>query len=171
VLRVGSPETASSTIAKQWKWLEDQRLVKRTGRRGRYSEVVLLREDGSGQPYSPTASGGRWIRIPFAYWTDNWYGRLDLPAKAVLLIGISLLDDFILPLEQAPKWYGISADTASRGLRTLGDAGLLTVRRLRKPSASAPNGFTVQSHYTLAGPFGPKGKRSGTLTRALEIDS
>lgn len=169
ILGVGTPETAASTISKQWKWLEEQKLIARAGRRGQYAEIVMLREDGSGDPYVPGLRGGNWFHVPFEYWTDHWFGKLSLPAKAVLLIGLSLLDDFVLPETKAPAWYGISPDTAGRGLRALREHGLLKVRRLQKPSEGAPRGFTVQHHYTLAPPFGPRGKRSKLLTRAREI--
>ncbi|MEO8291183.1 MAG: hypothetical protein ABI649_09355 [Gaiellaceae bacterium] len=166
---MGTPETAAATISKQWKWLEEQKLISREGRRGRYREIVMLREDGSGAAYLPGLRGGQWFHVPFEYWTHHWFGKLSLPAKAVLLIGLSLLDDFVLPETKAPTWYGISPDTAGRGLRSLREQGLLTVRRLKKPSEAAPLGFTVEHHYTLQPPFGPKGKRSKLLARAREV--
>ena len=169
ILGVGSEKTAASTISRQWRWLEEQKLIAREGRRGRYAEIVMLREDGSGSPYVPTPRGGTWLRLPFEYWTDHWLGRLSLPEKAVLLIGLSLLDDFVLPEAKAPSWDGISADTMGRGLRGLREQGLVAVRKLKKPSEGAPRGFTVEHHYTLRPPFGPKGKRSEHLARAKEI--
>jgi hypothetical protein len=168
-LSIGSTKTAASSISKQWRWLEEQNLIRRTGRSGRYAELEILREDGSGAHFLPGERGGPWFNVPFAYWEENWYGRLDLPAKAVLLISLSLMDDFYLPQEKAPAWYGLSPDTAGRGLRTLKDYGLLTQRVLQKPATAAPTGFTRQHYYTLSPPFGPKGKRSRTLSRAQVV--
>jgi DNA-binding transcriptional ArsR family regulator len=169
LLGVGSDASASSVISKQWRWLEDQKLIERVGRKGRWSEIQLLREDGSGGSFKPTLSGGLWFHVPFEYWTENWYGKLSLPGKAILLVGLSLLDDFLLPQEKGPAWYGISADTVGRGLKELEEHGLLKTRRLKKPSVSAPKGFTVERHYTLQPPFGPKGKRSKHLARARVV--
>jgi hypothetical protein len=171
LLGVASESTAASAISKQWKWLEEEQLVQRVGRRGRWTNIRILSEDGSGRPYRATLSGGRWFQVPFEYWTDNWFGKLNLPGKAVLLIALSLLDDFVLPEEKGPAWYGVSADSVGRGLRALQDHGLLTVRKLQKPAPSAPRGFTVERHYTLQKPFGPKGRRSKTLERAKDIQS
>ncbi len=50
---------------------------------------------------------------------DDGCETLSLPGKAVLLIAHSLRPGFALPVEKAPEWYGISADTAQRGLAEL----------------------------------------------------
>jgi hypothetical protein len=158
---LGSSATASGAISKQWAWLEEQQLISRN-RRGSRAEITVRREDASGHDYLPGQQGGPWLRLPFAYWEENWFGKLDLPAKAVLVIGLSLLDDFYLPQEKGPEWYGLSPDSLGRGLRTLKSHGLLTERVLQKKAPGAPQGFTRQHYYTLRAPFGPKGKISGS---------
>ena len=165
---VGSTDTAANAISKQWAWLEEQKLIER-GRHGSLAEITVMREDGSGRPYAPGTAGGPYLRLPFAYWADNWCGILTLPEKAVLLIALSLLDDFYLPQEKGPSWYGLSADTVGRGLRGLKDDGLLTERVLQKAAPGAPLGYTQQHHYTLRGPFGPQGKVSGSAKGGVEV--
>lgn len=102
-----SPSSAS-LISRQWSWLESERLLQ-TERMGRHRRLVLLREDGSGEPYWHPGLGrdgappeGDYLRFPHVYWTGGFYRRLDLAGKTVLLIALSLQDDFILPVEHAP---------------------------------------------------------------------
>ena len=61
----------------------------------------------------------------------------------MLLIALSLSDDFRLPAEDVPDWYGISADTASRGLRGLIDHELLVMRKHFKTAPLSPVGYTA----------------------------
>jgi len=128
--------------------------------------VTLLREDGSGAPYAHpgegSGSGKRdpYLQLPFAYWLDGYYDRLQLPAKAMLLIALSLPRRFPLPAERAPDWYGISASTAERGLRELRNEGLLRTEREAKSAPLAPEGYTLVNFYTLNPPFEPHGRRS-----------
>ena len=72
---------------------------------------------------------------------------------AVLLVALALRPPFVLPVEKAPDWYGISADTAQRGLASLGKYGVLKAVRTYKPVPLAPKGFTYDSRYTLQGAF------------------
>jgi hypothetical protein len=169
-LGMSSASGASSSVAKQWSWLEGHQLIKRVGRKGRWTDVQLLREDGSGREYAPGSSGGPYLKLPFAYYEDGWHGKLDLPSKAMLLIALSMQDDFFLPQEKAPEWYGLSPDSAGRGLRNLQAQGLLTRRLLKKPAPASPLGHTFEHHYTLTPPFGPRGKRSANLDRAVEVE-
>jgi hypothetical protein len=167
-LGLASAGSASTLISKQWRWLEDAKLIKRTGYQGPWREITLLAEDGSGAPYRPTLLGGTYLQLSFKYWTENWRGLLDLSEKTVLLIALSLGDDFILPHQRAPAWYGISPDTAARGLGGLKEKKLLYERILQKAAPDAPVGFTRQHHYTLMPPFGPKGVKSAAA-RGVEI--
>jgi hypothetical protein len=80
---------------------------------------------------------------------------MGLPAKAVLLIALSLQDDFLLPTKQGAKWYGLSIDTVRKGLRTLRLLGVLEMREERKRAPLAPLGFTFERRYTLKEPFRP----------------
>jgi DNA-binding transcriptional ArsR family regulator len=126
-------------------------------RKGRLANVRLRREDGGGQDYvHPSATSSPYLRLPFDYWNNGYYGSLSLPGKALLLIALTLQDDFSLPPERGPAWYGISPSTVERGLRELRRADLLNARRVRKSAPLAPEGYTFVNLYTLAAPFGPK---------------
>lgn len=154
---------AGSMITRQWNWLEEQKLVT-TSRRNRLRSVVLLREDGSGVPYThPGASSesrpaeGDYFTLPHAYWKAGLQDRIDLPTKAVLLIALSRpTDDFILPIEHASRWYGISADSLSLGLRQLQLLGFLAMRFEHEPAPLSPRGYRTVRRYTLRPPFGPR---------------
>jgi len=163
-------ETATSAVSKTWRRLEDLGLVARTRSR-RLASVTLLREDGSGEPYTHPGRGRDrepYFKLPYAYWTDEqeWHRTLKLPAKAVLLIALSLRDDFILPAERAPDWYDLSPDSADRGLRMLRQKGLLQRRTELKVAPLSAIGVTEEFHYTLKPPFGPHAGRPTRRRRA-----
>jgi hypothetical protein len=160
-------KTARSTISKTWMRLERHGLVTRKRSR-RLADVTLLREDGSGESYtSPGEVGDRYIRVPLALWTagpsqsNRWYQTLTLPELAVLLIGRSMSDGFRLPFEMGPDWYGISADTLTRGIAGLKKHGLLDADKTFKKAPLSPVGYTAEHRYTLQKPFGPAGRKSG----------
>jgi hypothetical protein len=160
--------TARSTISKIWLRLERHGLVDRK-RHERLADVFLLREDGSGTAYtSPGEVGERYLRVPLALWRDGpvgtgsrWYQELSLPELAVLLIARSLSDGFWLPQEKGPEWYGISADTISRGIVGLTKLGLLRVDKRFKKAPLSAVGYTAEHRYTLLAPFGPVGRKAG----------
>src|SRR5205814_1890727 len=136
---------------------EDQRLIK-TQRVGRLREITLLREDGSREPYRhPGEEGatdrGHYFKIPYAYWEGNFHNRLRLPAKAVLLIALSLQDDFLLPTERGREWYGLSTDTLRKGLRDARLYGLLSMTTEIKPAPLSATGYTTERRYRLEAPF------------------
>ena len=134
----------------------------------RLADVRLLREDGSGANYtSPGAVGETYFRVPLALWqagpedSRRWYQVLTLPELAVALIARSLGDNFRLPYEMGPDWYGISADTIGRGVQGLADKNLLKVDKRFKKAPLSPVGYTAEHRYTLLQPLGPVGRRSG----------
>jgi hypothetical protein len=144
-------------VSKNWRWLEDQGLIA-SRRRGRLREVTLLYEDGSRRPYRhPGEQGGEdrghYFKLPYAYWRGNFHDRISLPAKAVLLIALSLRDDFVLPTERGAEWYGLSRDTVRKGLRDLRLLNILSMREVRKPAPLSALGFTLDRRYTLRSPF------------------
>lgn len=157
-----------SAVSKAWKRLEDKyRLVKR-GRDGRLTVITCLMEDGSGEPYtSPTGHkrDQRYFTLPFEYWTapERWYRELDFPAKALLLVASSLGPGFVLPTERARAWYGISTESAERGLRSLRNAGLLKRETTVKVAPLSPSGITQEYRYSLAEPFGRTRRRRLSL--------
>jgi hypothetical protein len=172
-LGLALPDTkaARSTVSKVWLRLEQHGLVKRQ-RKERLADVFLLHEDGEREQYqAPGAVGDRYFRVPLDLWTSGpdsdqrWYQALGMPELVVMLIGRSLGDSFRLPAENGPDWYGISADTISRGLAGLQKHGLTTVDKTYKKAPLSAVGYTAEHHYTLQAPFGPVGRRSGTPVR------
>lgn len=165
VLSLPADKASSVTVSRTFARLEKWGLVSRD-RRGRLARITSLREDGSGHQYSPP--GGRWdryFRLPFAYWENDWHLQLSLPAKAVLLIGMTLNPGFILPEEKGPAWYGISADTIGRGVRELRGHDLLTTRTILVEDAYSKSFSKAESRHTLRPPF--HRRRSGEPT--LEV--
>lgn len=161
--------TARGRISKAWTRLVERNLVVRS-RRNRQAEFTLLMEDGSGEPYSSPRS--HYIKVPLSLWTDGpnpetrWFEVLSLPELSFLIIGLSHLDLFPLPVERGPDYYHISADTLSRGSLGLRSKQLLKVQRRSIKAPLAPKGFAYENLHTLQPPFGPRGKTSTRQTFA-----
>jgi hypothetical protein len=149
--------SAASAVSKILTRLEQRNLITRQRHgRERKIRVTLLREDGSRQPYTRPGKGNsdRFLRFPHAFWRDGWHERLDLPATAMLLVALHEKNNFELPTERVPEWYGWSADTAERGLATLEQLGLLTHTTRLKKAPLSPSGLTKVNRYLLHEPFG-----------------
>jgi hypothetical protein len=148
--------SASSAATKILSRLVDRKLISR-GRVGRARKitVTLLRPDGSGAAYTRPGKGNddRFLKLSNAYWTEGWHEKLDLPATAMLLVALHEKDGFELVTERVPDWYGWSADTAERGLKTLEAHGLIRVDKRYKKTPLSPSGRTLVNIYTLIGPF------------------
>jgi len=165
---LGLPDSASSrvSLSDSWTWLEHHQLI-RTSRDGRLRRIWLLDDTGSGTPY--THSGEKtfkpdYFKLPYAFWLEGWNERLDLPAKAVLLIALSLRQSFSLPHARGGQWYGISRDTIRRGVEQLREHELLTMRVAWKATLRSPTGATEERLYTLTGPFAPQRRRAKPRT-------
>lgn len=154
----GGRRENAGAISKTWRQLEDLRLVRRE-RDGRLARVTLLREDGHGGDYEQPsgAADDPYLQLPYDYWREGWHLRLKLADKAMLLIASTQPAGFALAHERVPGWYGLSADTAERGLRRLKELGVLDVHYDTKPAPLAPEGFTKVPRYTLQSPF--RGRR------------
>ena len=128
--------------------------------------MTLLREDGSGEPYEHPHRAGddRWLQLPYAYWLEDHFLALSLPAKAMLLVALSLPDGFYLPSEKADDWYGISPDSAERGLRELRKTDLLASDREWVKNQRSDTGWTEHWTYTLTGPFSSSARRAAAAT-------
>lgn len=88
------------------------------GRDGSRSKVTLLEESGNGESYRhPAAGPQRYLKLPHAYLSEERHLKFGPRAKAMMMIAVSLDDGFVFPIEKAPEWCGISADTANRGIR------------------------------------------------------
>lgn len=149
-------QRVTAAISKVWSRLEERRLIER-GRSGRWAQVTLLREDGSGDTYTRPdgrSVADRFFKVDHRYWHDRWFERLDLPGKAMLLIALSLGPGFYLPQERGPEWYGVSADTVGRGFAELEDMGLITYVKRFKEAPLSPVGYTEERRWTLQAPFG-----------------
>ena len=151
------------------------RLIERQ-RVSRLTRIILLREDGSGEPYTHPATSQPaepYLQLPHEYWLKGWNRKLTLPGKAVLLIALSLRAGFLLPAEYAKEWYGISADTAQKGLRELRNHRLLDHQLKYKLAPLAPEGVTREWRYTLQPPFGHRRRRrsASSPTKPDEVAS
>lgn len=156
-------QTARTRVSKAWARLAQRGLIAK-GRVRRTAQVTPMVEDGSGTVYTRPPS--HFVSIKHEFWTSGpsktqrWYEVLTLPELAVLLIAHMNGDDFALPAERAPEYYGISADTFERGSKGLVKRGLLDVRKSRKAAPLAPDGYTYESRFTMRAPFGPTGVTS-----------
>lgn len=154
-LDLGMTTSSREAVSKAWRRLRDLNLVT-SSRDHRRAVVTLLREDGSGDPYTypdPNLREDRYLRLPFAFWTEAWYQRLSLPAIAMLLVLLAEKDDVVLPIDRIPEWYGISRASAQRGLDELRQQGLVDLRIEQRMEPLAPEGYTFERHHRLLGPF------------------
>lgn len=150
-------KSATSAFSKTLRRLRERKLItsQKVGR-SRKVQVGLLREDGSGDPYSRPGKDGQaragkdtYLKLPNSYWLQRWNERLSLPGLAMLLVALHAKDSFELPTERVPEWYGWSADTAERGFAELIRLRVLTkATRLAKAPLS-PTGLTAVNTYTL----------------------
>jgi hypothetical protein len=160
-------DSARTAVSKTMRRLEARNLITRQRSR-RQSDVILLKEDGSGDPYErPDANGvdDHWFQLPHAYWLEGHYTSLSLPAKVMLLIALSSKDGFPLPYNKAHPWYGVSEDSAEEGMRELRNKELLSVDRRWMKAARSKTGWTEQYLYTLEGPFSREERKKASRFR------
>ncbi len=150
-------DDGSATVSKIWSRLDRKYHLVARERRGRLAKIVALNENGTGSPYSYPTGGEleRYFKVPFAYWMaeERWYEALSFPAKAVLMIALSLQSPFVLPTTKIRDWYGISTESGERGLRELRHRGVLHRRLTTKRAPLAPLAETQEYRYTLKPPF------------------
>ncbi|GAA1616367.1 hypothetical protein GCM10009789_82940 [Kribbella sancticallisti] len=156
--------SATAAASKVLTRLEDRKLITRARRgRERQIQVGLLREDGSGEPYTRPGTGNqdRFLALSNDYWTEGWHEELDLPGIAMLLVALHEKPGFRLPAEHAPRWYGWSADTTERGFAELVDANLLRKDSRLVKAPLSPTGLAKVNEYRLLPPFAPRQKAPG----------
>lgn len=143
----------ASIVSKAWRRLDEEYGLVSRERAGRLARITALDEGGLREAYTSPAS--TYLKLPFEFWTTEqaWFHRLGLPAKACLLIGMSLMPPFVLPAERGPQWYGISADTIDRGLRQLRNEGLLSRKITTVENWLSPTGVIPEVRYRLKAPF------------------
>jgi hypothetical protein len=170
--------SARGAVSKIMKRLADRNLVTR-GRTKRRAAITLLREDGLGELFERPmgrSRAERWLQLPHAYWAERHYRNLSLPAKTMLLIALTQRDRFQLPEERAPKWYGVSADSAGDGLRELVAEGLLQRDHIWEEDHRSDTGWTKRHLYTTIGSFSKAARakaakiRSGDVDEALDLN-
>lgn len=151
------------TIRTALAYLKDEGLLEIGGKSAR-PEITLLRENGDGSHWvdAPDRSDGNrgFFTLPFEYWTTGMIDTLSLPGKAMLLIVLKETQDpnakrktFVMALERAKDWYGISERTAERGLLQLRRLGLLREKGRLVPDARHPLGKREEVHRVLTEPY------------------
>ncbi|MEU1491475.1 hypothetical protein ABZ456_14610 [Streptomyces sp. NPDC005776] len=154
-------ETAGTTaVSRAWKVLKELGLITRARGEGGKSAVTKLHEDGSGRSYTVPGEGlgDPYFQLPFEYWEKGWHNKLSLPGKAMLLIASSQRKlKFTLPQERMPEWYGISADSAGKGIRELIGHGILVrVDEEWFDTLKTRSGRGCRPVYSLWPPFTPR---------------
>jgi hypothetical protein len=161
LLALPEPDTnGARRVADAIKALRDNhQLIAVDNRPGEPSQITLLHESGSGQPY--TRPRGRtapelYLNVPAAMWTSGHIQRLTGPGVAMLL---AVLSEQSKPGD--PVWWSttrwaerisLASATRARGTRELKDAGLLTVKK--RPITVNGKGFAaeqVRSIYAVTG--------------------
>jgi hypothetical protein len=161
------PASAKTAVSKIMGRLEDRFLITRE-RANRISRVTLLKEDGSREPYERPDKTKRedwWLQLPYAYWLERHYESLSLTAKVMLIIALDRPDRFSLPYEKAPKWYGVSSDSAETGLRALRDAGVIDVEKTWVKAGKSPTGWAERPLYSLQGSFSEAARKKAAPSR------
>ncbi len=146
--------TASQQLSRALRRLEDRRLIRREKTR-KGVRVELRKEDGSGAKYGPPGGGAddTYFQLPLDYWLDDHYMTLSLPGKAMLLIALGEQPEFELPVAQAPKFYGISPETATRGFDELVRASLALYEFRIVKDPMAPLGKRSVKFWRLQTPY------------------
>lgn len=151
------------TVRASLRYLEDTELLKIQGKTST-PEIVLLRENGDTTLWTDSqdrSDGNRgFFTLPFEYWTEGTIDTLKLAGKAMMLIILKETQNpnakritFVMALERAQEWYGISERTAERGLYQLRNAGLLSEKRQLVPDARHPLGSREVWHRVLNHPY------------------
>jgi hypothetical protein len=165
-LGIAGGASARTAVSKTMRRLEVRNLITRE-RSLRLSDVILLKEDGSGHPYDRPRS--HYFQLPHAYWLEGHYTSLSLPAKVMLLIALFSQDGFALPYNKTRPWYGVSEDSAESGIRELRNNKLLSVERSWVRAPRSKTGWTEQYLYTLEGSFSRAERTKAALFRAAGV--
>lgn len=158
LLGLAEDESGRRTVGRNWAALSELKLIK-TRRVGRQVTVTLLREDGTGDPYTrPKTADDKYLKIPYGFWLDGHAAKLKLPGQALTVIACSLADWFPLPFDKGPAWYGIGSSTVERGLRELRRADLIEQHYTWRQTSLSDTGWTKDMRYRLKPPLGPLGR-------------
>ncbi|MFI7246192.1 hypothetical protein [Streptomyces qinglanensis] len=171
-------EAAGTTaVSRAWKVLKDLQLIFRVRGEGGKSTITKLHEDGSGRPYTSPGEnlGDPYFQLPYEYWDKDWHNALSLPGKAMLLIALNQRKlEFTLPQERMYEWYGISADSAGKGISELQKHGILVhVDDEWFDTLKTRSGRGSRHVYSLLPPFTPRalGEPTTDEQAATEVSS
>jgi hypothetical protein len=165
LLGLHDPEDAGQRrVRAAIKFLEGQSLIARSERSGTSPEIVLLREDGSGRPYTSPLEyidvkseaklsvEHQFVSIPAGFWKSGWLATLSNNAIASWLVLMhstrsgTAQEEWLSP-NQVRGLYGISEDTWYRGVGELRRLGALRVDKRSIEKAFNPH--RVRNYYTL----------------------
>jgi hypothetical protein len=151
--KTASLPAARTGAIKTLRRLEDRKLVRCSRARGSTRiSVSLLREDGTGDPYTrPDGSAleDRFLRLPPAFWTGGTDARLDMPGLAMLLTIAREKPWSRFPAKRVEQWYGWSEETTLRGIKTLLGLGLIERREAYEKAPLSPTGVTMVHEIRL----------------------
>lgn len=161
----GAPTWSASTLSRAWADLIELGLVRKE-RENRLIRVVPRREDGGADYEAPGGRRDRWnayFTLPDAFWNDEVFAKLTLPALVMLLViakETSRQKSVWFTYDGAEEWYGIKPKSAQNGLDELRELGLVkrTVEAIQAPLA--PTGKSVHMHYALTGDFGYESRKA-----------
>lgn len=171
LLGLADDESGRRTVGRNWAALEELNLVAKR-RTGRQNTVTILREDGSGLPYTrPKTKDDPFLKIPYDFWLDGHAEELKLPGMALAVIACSLTDWFPLPFDKGPTWYGIGSSTVERGLRELRRADLIEAKHTWRETPLSETGWTKDMRYRLKPPLGPLGHMAKDAPKELLTDA
>ncbi|MFI5534538.1 hypothetical protein ACIA8O_38985 [Kitasatospora sp. NPDC051853] len=168
-----TPASARTAVTKVFQRLRERNLITYERVAGSWDiQVTLLREDGSGQPYTRPGNQNRdaYLKIPFELWRTGLFDELSLPALAMLLTASCEPAFFELPTERMKEWYGWSPDTAERGFRELAKTGVIQVYKTYITAPLSPTGTAEVNRYMLLDPFiaRPVRKKAASTGGAVE---
>lgn len=164
-LGLGDEAYGKDAVSRCWAKLADRKLILRE-RESKQAKITTLHENGEGDPY--TLPTGRYFTLPLEYWSDHWYRTLTDQGKAVLLIARSLRPDFYLPGRLVKKWYGVSPDVLTDGIKDLQKHKLIRYRNKTREDYGTEKITFTERHYTLNAPFDKPSKGQADLSQDIK---
>jgi hypothetical protein len=114
-------------------WLANHKFLATERRQGTPGTIRLLNEDLRGAAYVRPTPSSRYVQLPLGLWNQGWIVRLSGTALTLLTVLLDLQGGRTQPQwispDQARRWYDLSPDTWTKGLKELGTFELITVSR------------------------------------------
>jgi hypothetical protein len=119
-------------ISDALRWLDEQRFISLTSRRGTPPTVRLRSALGDDTPFD--RGRGVYLSVPVGLWEHHWITRLSGAGLALLLVLLDLQggkNSASPPSLPGPlrRRYGLSDDTWTRASRELRELGLLQIKK------------------------------------------